>query len=431
MKRGCISKTTNIIGSFRILKGNTRISVLFEPMWGIPFVMFNFYLSLYMKELGVTNQQIGYLISIGFISGTVFSLFAGVITDRLGRRKTTLIFDFISWPFCILIYTLSNSFLLFALATVANNVTRIVGVSWNMMIIEDADNEQRLAAYNLIGIINIATGVIIPLAGIIVNIYGVVSSERIFLVFAFISMSAMIILRNRLYKETSTGKRILEENRLNPVKNSFKSILPLKAAVEYKKNPVAILVFLLYILFNAYLPLGTINSLYFVPYMTEVMDLDESSVSILGGVYSAAMFVVFVFIVPLIGRFSKTANLIVGLLIQVASILLLILIPSGSLLQASVCIILFALGFGIFRPFIDLLFAEVTEGRERAGIYSIVFTFTCVVTALIGFVSGSIYAFNPRLIYIMSIAILLICILVLLIFEKIRIKQTDMNTIEE
>jgi len=91
-----IPRPSNIIESFKILKGNTRVSIQFEPLWGIPFVLYNFYLSLYMKEIGVTNQEIGYLIAIGFLAGTIFSMFGGVITDKLGRKKTTLIFDLIS-----------------------------------------------------------------------------------------------------------------------------------------------------------------------------------------------------------------------------------------------------------------------------------------------------------------------------------------------
>jgi MFS family permease len=409
-------RPSNIFDSFRILKGNTRISVMFEPLWGIPFVLFNFYLSLYMKEVGITDKEIGYLISIGFITGTVFSLFAGAVTDRLGRKRTTLIFDFISWPVTVLIYAISNSFLLFAIATITNSVGRIVGVSWNMMVIEDADNEQRIAAFNLLNIINISTGVIIPLAGILVNAFGVVRSERFFLYFAAISMGLMVIIRNHFYKESSVGKHILEYHKQNPVKNSLKNLLPFKAAGIFKKNPMAVMVVCIFILFNIYIPLGTFNSLYFAPYMTEVLMLSKSAISILGGVYSAVMFIVFLLVIPLISRFNKMVNMIVGLIIQSVSLILLIIIPTKSMIITILCITLFAVGFGVFRPFIDSLLAEVTEGRERAGIYAIVNTITCVATALIAFVSGSIYLFNPRLLYIISIAILLICVSMLVSF---------------
>lgn len=426
-----ISKPANIIESFKILKGNTRISVIFEPLWGIPFVLFNFYLSLYMKELGMSDKQFGYLISIGFIAGAVFSVFSGVITDKLGRKKTTLIFDLISWPASVLIYMISNSFWMFALATVTNSVVRIVSVSWNLMVIEDADDNQRVAAFNILNIINISTGVIIPLAGILVNAYGVVFSERIFLGVAAISMTAMILLRNHFYSETKSGQQILEEHKKHPVKNNLKSLLSFKALLVFKERPIALMVVCVFILFNIYIPLGTFNSLYFAPYMTEVLKLSTSTISILGGVYSAIMFVVFVFINPIISRFNNIMNMIVGLVIQAVSLFLLIIIPSGNLIITILCITLFAAGFGVFRPFIDSLLAEVTECKERAGIYSILNTFTCVLTALIGFVSGGMYVFNPRLLYIVSIAILLACVGILISFLKTRVSFEDESKILE
>ncbi|MCX8130567.1 MAG: MFS transporter [Clostridia bacterium] len=422
------SKPTNIFQSFRILKGNTRVSVMLEPLWGIPFVLYNFYLSLYMKELGVTDKQIGYIIAIGFIAGTIFSMFGGTITDRLGRKKTTFIFDFISWPGALIIYLFANSFWVFALATIINSVVRIVSVSWNLMVVEDADGEQRVAAFNLLSIINISTGVLIPLAGILVNSFGVVKAERVFLVFAIISMSTMMIVRNRLYTETGVGQKIIDERRSNPVKRSIKHIFPIKAARTFMKSPKAILVVCLFVLFNLYIPLGTLNRLYFAPFMTDVLTLSKPMISILGGVYSAALFVVFVFINPFISKFNKTITMILGIIIQAIALGLLISIPKDSMISAVLCIMVFAAGFGVFRPLIDSLLAEVTEGNERAGIYSIVNTATCIATALIGIVSGSLYVLNPKLLYIVSVAILLICVIILIYVYRADFKiESDKN----
>lgn len=412
--------TDNIFSSFKILKGNTRVSVMCEPLWGIPFVLFNFYLSLYMKELGVTDKQLGYLISLGYVAGTFFSLISGAVTDRLGRKKTTFIFDFISWPVAVIIYFISNNFAMFALATFANSFNRIVGVSWNLMVIEDADNEQRVAAFNLLNIINIASGVIIPLAGILVSVYGVVVSERIFLIYAALSMLIMIILRNHFYKETSVGKYILDEWKKNPTRFSLKNIIPIKAARMFKDNPKTVIVAMVYILFYIYIPLGTFNSLYFAPFMTEVLVLSKSSISILGGVYSGVMLVVFVFIIPLISRMSHTKNMLLGIGVQAVSLIMLILIPAGSIIAAIISIALYAVGFGVFRPFVDSMLAEVSGGTERAGIYSMVATITSLITALIGFVSGSIYILNPRLIYIASIIILAFSMLLLAVYRSLK-----------
>lgn len=386
-------------------------------------MLFNFYLSLYMKELGVTDRQLGYIISLGYITGSVFSLAGGAITDRLGRRKTTLIFDFISWPLAMIVYLISNSFLLFALATMINSVSRIVSVSWNLMVVEDADNEQRISAFNLLNIINLATGVIIPVAGILVKAYGIVISERVFLTFAAISMTTMIILRNHFYRETAIGQKILDERKKAPVPLKISNVLPVKALRSFRGNPRAIIASVIYILFFVYIPLGTLNSLYFAPYMTEVLQIGESSISILGGVYSAVMFFIFVFIIPVITKRNNTRNMQAGFVIQASSLILLTLIPAGNMASVVLCIGTYAVGFGISRPFLDTMLAEVTEGDGRAGIYSLINTITCIVTAILGFTSGSIYLYNPRILYIISISILLINIVLLSIYKSLKVER--------
>ncbi len=412
--------SNNVISSFRILKGNARISVMYQPMWGIPFMLFNFYLSLYMKELGITDRQLGYIISLSYICGTLISLVSGLITDRLGRRKATLIFDFISWPVMLFIYLISNSFALFALATIVGSVVKVVAVSWNLMLIEDADNEERIAAYNLLNIINIAAGLIIPFAGILVDSQGIIVSERIFLVFAIISMATMIIIRHGLYKETSVGQRILDEQKKNPVPFRLKDIIPFKAIVVFKGNTRAIVAAMVYILFFIYIPLGTFNSLYFAPYMTEVLGLGKSAISVLGGVYSVVMLLVFIFIIPVVGRMNNSRNMQAGLIIQSVSLLMITFIPSASLPSAILSIGLYAFGFGLFRPFLDAMLAEVSEGEHRASVYSLVNTITCIATAVVGLFSGFIYLYNPRIIYIISTGIILLCTVLLGVYRRMN-----------
>ena len=165
--------------SLRLLKGNTRVSVIFQPFAAIPYAMFNFYLGLYMKARGITDQQLGDLIAIGFVAGTILSLFSGMITDYFGRKKTTLIFDFITWPVTLVIYLFANNFWLFVLAVISNNFGRIVSVSHTLMLVEDATDEERKAAFALSNIFNILSGVFVPLAGFLVKRLGLIPAERI------------------------------------------------------------------------------------------------------------------------------------------------------------------------------------------------------------------------------------------------------------
>jgi MFS family permease len=389
-------------------------------MWGIPYALYNFYLSLYMKAQGITDQQIGYLISIGFISGAIFSLFGGAIVNYLGRKRTLLISDLIAWPSSLVIYMLANQFWIFALASICNSVVRIASISFTLMMVEDADDDQRKAAFTLLNIVNIFSGVFTPLAGLLVGNLGIIPAERILMAVAVVSMSTMMISRHHYYEETQVGKEILKERQEKKISADFRFNLFGNAFGYLKKKPSVFVVMSVLVLFNIYLPIGTINSLYFAPYLTEVLKQDKSLISLLGGVNSLTIVMALIFLLPHLkqGLFP----LLTGLLLQILSLLVLIFTPTGSFLALVMVIILYALGFGLFRPLIDTLFAEVTEGKERAGLYGLSNTLVSIFSASAGLFSGKIYNKAPVSIYIFSLLILLLCLGGLLLYAFLEKK---------
>lgn len=405
----------NLLRSLSILQGNTRVCVIIEPMWGIPYVLYNFYLSLYMKAQGVTDQQIGFLISMGFVSGFVFSFFAGIITDALGRKRTTLIFDLLAWPVSILLYMMARDFWGFALAAIAGSTIRIVLVAWHLMIVEDAGTEERVAAYNLINVINVSMGVVTPLAGLLVRRLGMVTGERVLMAVAVVSMTAMMFIRNHYLKETSIGLEILAERRRDGCLRSQSVFLFYERIFEALRAYPARKIFLCAtVLFNTYMPIGTFASLYYAPYLTEVLKLDKASISFLGSINSLILFLVLALVTPVIVKGARLRSMLLGLTLQMMALLLFILIPPHSFGWAMTTVALFAVGFGLFRPFLDSTFAEVTEGRERAGLYALLNVAVSGLSAAMGFVSGYLYHFNPILLYLISIGILAACAIVLL-----------------
>jgi MFS family permease len=415
-------KSANIVQSFKILKGNARTSVIFDPVWAIPYTLYNFYLSLYMKSMGITDRQIGFLIAIEFIVGSIISLFSGVIVDSLGRKKSTLIFDLICWPGAMLVYLVANSFWMFAFASFLRSFMRITLVSFNLMVVEDSDSEQRVAAFNILNIIIIISGVVIPLAGLLVKKIGIIHAERILLAFAAIITFVMMLMRNHYYTETKIGQQILSKQKKSKLRDVIKDAVkngPYRNVFAVLKlKPEVILIICVFILYNIYVPIGTYTSLYYVPYITEVLKIETSAVSVLGGINSIVMLIINVFLVPMIIRYDKLKNMILGLGIQAVSLCLFILIPVSSFSATVVSVILFAIGFSIFKPFIDVVLAEFTEGAERSGIYSLSYTMISILSAVIGLMSGYIYALNPRLLYILSILILATCMVMLAVLYR-------------
>ena len=54
-----------------------------EPLWGIPFNLITPFATLYMYSQGVTDVQIGLILSIAMVVQVIFSFFGGILTDKL------------------------------------------------------------------------------------------------------------------------------------------------------------------------------------------------------------------------------------------------------------------------------------------------------------------------------------------------------------
>ena len=382
------NRKKTVLQSLRELRGNARVAVFHEPFWSIPYGFYSFYLSLYMKSQGVTDVQIGFLISLNFIIGTILALFAGVMVDKIGRRRTTILFGLISWPGSALLNFFAHSFWMFALAQIVCAFSKISDIGWQLILIEDADDEQRLTSFNMFGIIDILAGFFTPVAGVIVGNLGLVKAERGFLLFGAICMFIMIIHRHFKFHETDMGRLAVERSRAvsywGTLKNSLTQMKSVAAGGNRKLSCVLVIV----VLFNAYQPIGAYSSLYFAPYLTDVVGLDTAVISVLGIVNSLFMLSVYLFAVPAMSHFNKLFSLTVGLSVQILSMFLRIFLPAGSIAWAVVSVALFSVGFGLCRPFLDALMAEASPETERSGIYALKNVLISLASALAGSLSG-------------------------------------------
>jgi MFS family permease len=91
-----------------------------------------------MLNLGLGDQQIGIVVTAYMLSQVVFGLLGGMITDKLGRRLTTAVFDFIAWCVPCAIWVFAHDFWVFLLAALINGVMKVTQNSWDCLMVEDA-----------------------------------------------------------------------------------------------------------------------------------------------------------------------------------------------------------------------------------------------------------------------------------------------------
>src|ERR1041385_7820263 len=102
----CELKNHSLINTLKRLRGNPRGCVYTEPLWGIPFNLYAPYVTIYMVALGLSDKQIGLIVSISWGFQIILALLSGVITDKIGRRRTSLLFDILAWSVPALISAL-------------------------------------------------------------------------------------------------------------------------------------------------------------------------------------------------------------------------------------------------------------------------------------------------------------------------------------
>ena len=90
------------------LPRNARNAIMLEPLWAVFGVVILYYAPLYMAGIGLSSTQIGLVGSISLACSFVFQTLAAPITNRMGRKRTTLVWDLISWTIPMLIWAFSQ-----------------------------------------------------------------------------------------------------------------------------------------------------------------------------------------------------------------------------------------------------------------------------------------------------------------------------------
>ena len=133
-------------------KGNPKTLILMEPLWGIPFNLIAPFATLYMYTQGITDVQIGLILSVAMVVQVFFSFFGGIITDKFGRKFTTMMGDFFGWSVACLIWAISGNFWFFLIAVLFNSFEQINQTAWYCLLIEDADSKDLLGIYTWVNI---------------------------------------------------------------------------------------------------------------------------------------------------------------------------------------------------------------------------------------------------------------------------------------
>ncbi len=382
------------------LKGNARGSVYTEPLWGIPFNLYAPYVSVYMVALGLNDAQIGLIVSIGLAFQIFTALFSGVITDKLGRRKTTFIFDTISWSGAVFIWAISQNFYYFLAAAVVNSMWRITMNSWQCLLVEDTDPGMLVDIYAWIYISGLLAAFFAPIAGVLIGIFSLVPTMRGLYLLAFVLMTVKFYLTNRYTTETRQGLARIEETRHQP---ALAVLIEYKGILRQLLNTPATLYTLGIMLISGIT--STINGTFWAIYVTQKLKIPDQFISIYPFVRSMLMLVFFFAVLPRIRTLPFKKPMLVGILSFIASQVVLILVPEKSIGFLLISTVLEACGMAVLNPQIDKLLVLSVDAKERARINSILYMVVIIVTTPFGWIAGALSELNRAYPFMLNIGL--------------------------
>ncbi len=393
-------KTHSLITALKNLRGNPRGCVYTEPLWGIPFNLYAPYVSIYMLALGLSDKQIGLIASIGAGFQVVLALLSGVITDKLGRRRTTLIFDILSWSVPALISAVAQNFWYFLAAAVVNSVWRVTHNSWTCLLVEDAEHEQLVDIFSWIYIANLVVGFVAPLAGLLIAVFTLVPTVRGLYLFAAVMFTVKAVVTYRMTEETAQGKVRMHET-------SQQSILVVLSEYRHVLRELLRTPQTLYTAgIMLVLSISTlISGNFWAIIVTQKLHVPDQALSIFPFVRSAVMILFFFVIVPRISAMHFKVPLIVGFLGLIVSQVVLITAPEQGYVLLLVSVFLEACSFATVSPLMDRMTVLTIDPKERARIQSILYVGIILFTSPFGWIAGTLSALNKDLPFLLNIAL--------------------------
>ena len=417
-------KNHPLFQTLRELKGNPRITVLTEPMFGIPYNLFAPFLSVYMLALGVTDQQIGTIASVGLVLQIFSAFLSGAITDKFGRRFTLFFVDLISWGIPCLIWAVAQNETYFLIAAALNSLFRIAHTAWTCLLVEDAEERHIVHMWTWVTIFAVCSAFFTPLGGLLVQRFGLIPAMRGIYVFGSLMISAKAIVLFIFSRETVRGKQRIEETR-------HRSLLSLLG--EYKdvigqvvRSKAIMGALSLMVITNIY---STVSGSFWGVLFTSKLGFASSQISLYVMLRSIITTAGFFLIGPRLRNILHfRLPMWVGFAGYFISQALLVFMPAQNVPLLVLSVVLEGAAASLVSPMAESLLAVAMETKERARISAMVYVALMLFISPFGWIAGQLSAINRTLPFVLNMVLFVIGALLVWVINrkpKAMLQQAD------
>lgn len=394
----------SLFRTLRELKGNPRVTVLTEPMFGIPFNLFAPFLSVYMLALGVTDQGIGTIASVGLAFQILGALLSGAIVDKYGRRLTLFIADIVTWGVPCLIWAVAQDMRFFLVAAMFNGLFRISHTAWTCLMVEDAEERHLVHIWTWVTIFGICSSFFTPLGGWFVARFGLIPAMRGLVIFGCVMLTAKALVLYAFSHETDRGKQRIAETRHKSLVSLLGEYRSVFGQVLRSKPILAALS--LMVIGNIF---GAVHGSFWGVLFTTKLGFAESQISLYVMLRSIIIALCFFLIGP---RLTNMRNfrlpLWVGSAGYFVSQALLVFMPPQTVSLLVISVALEGVGAALINPMLESLLAVALETHERARLSAMVYVILLLVTSPFPWIAGQLSAIDRSLPFALNMSLFVI-----------------------
>jgi MFS family permease len=392
--------------TLRNLRGNARAAVLTEPLWGIPFNLFAPYASIYMLALGLKDSQVGLVTSVALAGQIVFALLSGTITDKLGRKRATFIFDILAWSVACLLWAMAHNIVWFLAAGLVNSLRRIPDISWNCVLVEDTDPADLAHIYTWIYLGGQLSVFFAPLAGLLIRHFTLIPTVRGLYLLSCVMMTAKFVIFNASVTETRQG-------RIRMAQTQGRSVLALLGeyhgvARQILAAPQTLYTIGLMIVMSI---VTMVQSTFWAILATKRIQILDDHIAYYPFARSLIMLLFLFLVVPRLRGRHFGRPMTIAFLGFLLSLLLLVSIPPKGYALLLVSTLLESCSFAVLGTQMERLTVINIDAAERARIVSIAHVVVIACTTPFGWIAGLLSERNPIYPFVLNMVLIALGIL--------------------
>jgi len=387
---------------------NAKVFVLTEVAWGIPFSWFFFYQAIFMRSLGMSEVFIGFSMMLLLILQIFLPILGGSLADKFGRKRVLVVFDTVGWIGAMVMWLVAREPWQIVVAILFQGLTATILGVWETLLVEDTEPAYRAGIYSFIQAIYIFGGILTPIAGAAIFLYGIEQGCRYLFLTALLVTAAVSTIYQIYLRESKIGK-ILSSSEEESPKASGGYTQTLKTVTRHRKllmlSGLTIIGAIQNPLVNTYKPLYLTDS--------KALALDEGVISIIPMASSISSLIALSFIVPRLKNGHIEKALLFSYVCGFFGLITLVMAPRGSLVLAILSGILDSARVIAVTSILRVFFANAIDEANpfaRAKIMSLITTFSALVSWPAPLLGGYLYAVSPTLPFVLAATFLVLSI---------------------